>query len=155
MKTWITTIGEKPFAAVNTLWAGLREEKVAPIEKLIVFYSNDMRDNLLTFTKWAEGLFAEYQKAQPKVQTIEFPANDIKAFRNRLKQTVSKTDGRILMDMTSGRKVLSALMLLIGDLFPGKVESVYYSFLADKDYMNFPYPVIPLEVTQLYDLMEK
>ncbi|RMF57180.1 MAG: hypothetical protein D6743_19305 [Calditrichaeota bacterium] len=72
-----------------------------------------------------------------------------------LKKVVSQADGPIFMDMTSGRKAMAALMLLIGELFPGKVEKVYYSFLTDADYTDFPHPVIPLQVTHLYDLMEK
>lgn len=155
MKTWITTLGQKPLAAVNTLWAALREEKIAPIEKLIVFYSEDMKENLLTFTGWAEVLFSQYQTEQPKLRTVPFPTDDIKTFRKLFRQTVSKTEGKIIIDMTSGRKAMSGLMLLIGDLFPGKVEKVYYSFLRDQDYMNFPYPTIPLAVSELYNMTEK
>ena len=90
MNTWMTTIGQSPFAAVNTLWAALREEQVMPIGKLQLFYSEDMKSNLLIFTSWAEILFSEYQKTQPRLQAIEYPANDIKAFRKQLKQTISK-----------------------------------------------------------------
>ncbi|MFQ5641284.1 MAG: hypothetical protein ACE5IR_25175 [bacterium] len=151
---WLTTIGQKPIAAVNTLWAALREEKIGAIEKIVVFYSEDMKRELLTFTGWAECLFTEYQKQQPKLQTVPFPTHDIKAFRTLIKRTISKIEAKILMDMTSGRKAMSALMLLIGDLFPGKVEKVYYSFLTDDDYMNFLYPTIPLDVTQLHNLTE-
>lgn len=59
------------------------------------------------------------------------------------------------MDMTSGRKAMSALTLLIGELFPGKVEKVYYSFLRNQDCTDFPYAAIPLQLMQLYNLMEK
>lgn len=155
MKTWMTTIGQKPFAAINTLWAALSEEKVGRIVKLLVLYSDDMKPHMLTFMKWAEILFSEYQDAQPKLEAIDFPAQDIKAFRKLLKQSVNKSNTKILMDITSGRKALSALMLLIGELFPGKVEKVYYSLLTDADYMNFPNPTIPLGVSQLYNLLEK
>ena len=117
MKTWMTTIGQSPFAAVNTLWAALREEQVMPIGKLQLFYSEEMKPNLLIFTGWAEILFTEYQKTQPRLQAIEYPANDIKAFRKQLKQTISKSNTKILMDINSGRKAMSALMLLIGELF--------------------------------------
>lgn len=155
MITWITAIGQKPFAAVNTLWAALREEQLGGIEKLVVFYPEDMKQNHLVFTQWADLIFTEYQKQQPKLQVISFPPDNIKAFRTRFKEVVSKTQGKIIIDMTSGRKAMSALMLHIGELFPGKVEKVYYTFLRDQDYMNFPYPTIPLEVTQLYNLVEK
>lgn len=155
MITWVTAIGEKPMAAVNTLWATLHEDKPGQVAKLIVFCSDDMKDKLLTFTSWAEILFSEYQEKQPKLQTISFARNDFNGFRKLFRQTLSKTDGKIMTDMTSGRKAISALMLLIGDLFPGKVEKVYYTYLADPDYANFPYPLIPVNTSHVFNLREK
>ena len=153
MQTWITTIGHKPLAAVNTLWAVFKQENVGRIHKVTVFHSKDMNKNLQIFKKWADILFEEYQNELPVIETIEFPIDDIQTFRKLLKQTVSKTKGKILLDMTSGRKAMSALMLLIGDLYPGKVDKVYYSHLKNYDYTDFLYPTIPFNVSQLYNML--
>lgn len=154
MQTWITTIGHKPLAAVNTLWAVFRQENIGVINKVVVFYSKDMNKKLAIFKKWAEILFSEYQKENPVFETIEFPVDDISTFRILLKKTVNKTEGKIILDMTSGRKAMSALMLLIGDLYPGKVKKVYYTHLKNYDYTDFLYPTIPFNVSQIYNMLE-
>jgi hypothetical protein len=92
MKTWITTIGHQPMAAVNTLWAVFQEEEIGVIDKLVVLFSKDMKKNVDIFKDWAEILFKEYQDGLPEFELLEFPKDDIRSFRNLLKQTVNKTE---------------------------------------------------------------
>lgn len=155
MKTWITTISQKPFAAVNTLWAALHQDHLKGLERLVVFQTEEMRPQVLKYTAWAEILFTEYLGSQPRLKIIDVPDDDFKLFRTQLKKVIREAPAKVLIDMTSGRKAFSAISLVIGELFPGKVEKVYYSLLVDPDYTDFPYPAIPLHITRLYDMMEK
>lgn len=154
MTTWITTLGESPFAAINTLWAVLKEKPPAAFDRVIVFCPQDQAENVEKFRQWGEALFQSYRGKQPDWVLHTFAADDIPAFRTALKEAVHKCKGKVIMDMTSGRKAVSALILLIGDLFSGKVEGVYYTFLHDADYSHFPYPAIPAGTSELVEMLE-
>ena len=154
MKIWLTNIGQKPFAAVNALWAAEKENKIGNINKVIVLYSKNVQMNALLFQKWASLIFANFQSAIPPFVLVEYPENDISNFRAVLKKIIVQSEGKIMMDMTSGKKAMAGLMLLLGDLYSGKVNSVFYMHLRDYDYMNFPFVLIPHGVSQLYNLLE-
>lgn len=154
MRTWITTIGTNPFAGINALWGVFKNDVSTKIDQVVVFYTIEMKQNLKIFKNWSEKIFLAYQDFSPEFVEVDFPGNDLKAFRKILKETIHKSKGKLILDMTSGRKPYCALMLLIGDLFPGKVEKVYYNFLNNEDFMDLPLPVIPQGMSQLYNMME-
>jgi len=155
MTTWITTLGTDPFAAINTLWAALHQGQATRLQRLVVLQTDVTLLHVQTFTTWAEQIFDVYVDSQPRRKIVDVPNDDFLAYRQALKKSVHNASGNVIIDMTSGRKAMSAISLVVGELFPGKVEKVLYSILTDELYGNLPYPVIPLHALRLFNMVEK
>jgi len=154
MLTWVTNIGQKPFAAVNALWAAKKGEKIGEIDQVIILFSKKVQKNAVLFKNWAGLILENVQSAQPPFTLIEYPENDISNFRSILKKIIVTSEGKMVMDMTSAQKAMAGIMSLLGDLYSGKVKSVFYLHLKDYNYMDFPFVLIPYGVSKLYNLLK-
>ena len=59
---------------------------------------------------------------------------------------------RIAIDITPGRKYMSAFSLYAG-LKDGTIDKIYYIHIRGKKYMNHPYPMIPVPYCDLEDIV--
>jgi len=151
---WITIIHRRPIAALNTLWYFAERNSRKELKTITLFCDPDYKKESAWFQKQAAVLLKYHQKTAPKFQVEYIDQEDIHRFRKSLKSLLSASKQKVVIDMTSGRKAHSALLLLMGELFMGTVEHVFYNFLHSEDFLHFPYPAIPPEAVEIVDLLE-
>jgi len=154
MNHWMAIIHRKPIAALNTLWHHLEGKKADPIAEITVFFDPEHAKEKEWFTTQAGILIAQYQKKKPRLHSHAIGQENIQQFRSLARRELAKTKHKTVIDITCGRKAHSALLLLLGELFMGSVQHVYYNFLYSKDWMHLPYPAIPLREIDVIDLLD-
>lgn len=158
MYHWITIIGTQPIAALNTLWYFKENFPRKPINRFSLFL--DGRDasnkrNLNWFKERSQILCDHHKNRSITFDQVQYEQRDVEEFRKKLKHILHQSEQKVIIDMTSGRKAHSALLLLMGELFSGTVEHVFYNFLEDDVYMKFPYPALPPNAQKTIDLLER
>lgn len=149
MKIWITTVGQSPFAVINPIWASCKEENFIP-ERIYLFYNENTEKNLEIVMKWVEKILNEYNC---KADFLKFKGDEIdfKNFIKKINEIVSKEkNNEIAIDMTPGRKFMSALSMVYG--IKNKINRVYYLHLSDNSYTNKEYILIPKLKQKLYEM---
>ncbi len=155
MYRWITIISNRPVAALNTLWYARESYPQKQLAHLTLFCAPSAKKSLNQFRRYAETLLTYHGQKMPNVEIISYKPGDVEPFRNDLKRLLNRSREKVMIDMTSGRKAHAALLLLMGELFPGVVEHVFYNFLDDDRYLSFPYPCLPPNAGRIIDLLNK
>lgn len=155
MYHWITIVSDKPIAALNTLWYALEQHPEKSISRITLFHEAGVKRHVNWFVRQSKILLTWGNKSMPEVTTEPYHPRDIDAFRSQVKKLLNHSKEKVMIDITSGRKAQSALLLLLGELYSGVVEHVFYNFLDDARYLNFPYPCLPPAVHKVVDMLEK
>jgi len=155
MYHWITIIYRKPIAALNTLWYFLETFPQERIGEITVFCDPVHKRQLKWFRERSAILLRYHQKKVPELNVNFIQQQEIGHFRKIVKEVLYRSDNKVVIDMTSGRKAHSALLLLMGELFSGSVDHVYYNFLHSEQFLKFPYTALPPGLSQIVDLLEK
>ena len=80
---------------------------------------------------------------------------EIEEFEQVVKNLLDKEKSNsIALDITAGRKYMSALFLKLG-LENHSVKSIYYTHIPSYNYQNTPLPLIPQPFYKVSDLKEK
>ncbi|PKL59041.1 MAG: hypothetical protein CVV34_00020 [Methanomicrobiales archaeon HGW-Methanomicrobiales-5] len=155
MNVWITTVGSSPFAVINTLWAACELDDFVP-ERIYFAYNDKMEHELEIVRKWIERIVKEYGG---EVEVIEkkFVEEDFSGYSKLIKSMIikEKTDGgAVAIDITPGRKIMSAFSMFYG-LLPDGADRVYYLHLFDvKKYGNKSFCDIPADEHRLINMKE-
>lgn len=153
MRVWITTVGENPFAVINTLWAAciLEGEEFRP-EKVHLIQNERVKENAGTVKNYIKRILGTYG-INVKFEDHEVDEEDIDGFAELFGSIVeSERDNEVAIDMTPGRKFMSAYAMVTG--FKYGVSKLYYLHLYDSSYQNRAFVLIPFNKQRLINLLE-
>lgn len=157
MRVWITTVGMSPFAVINPIWLVCRKGEFVP-ERVYLIWNEDVENVKRIVEKSVEIILKNYGIPEPEIiadEGVKVREDDFKRFKKVLKDICDKelSEGNeVVVDMTPGRKFMSALSMGLG-FMSRPVDRVYYLHLADqKKYQNKPLVLIPFTLQKLYDM---
>jgi hypothetical protein len=162
MTTWISTVGWSPSAVVNPIWAYCKEYEDIP-DKVILIYTADKiiernlnicKRNILEVLKVYKGdNFNEEQIITEKIQN-----DKLEVYADKLSYVIKNEEqlntNKVILDMTPGRKYMSALNVYYGFNQTVLPIRVFYLHLEKSKYQNVPYPLAPIVKSELIDILE-
>lgn len=162
MITWITTVGWSPFAVINPIWAYCKENEKTP-DKLFLLHTENMKvlKNLGICEKYLNEILREYSnnnfkednliKYQIKNETYEIYSL---AMKKIIERELNDENAKIIIDMTPGRKYMSAINMFFGLKALNNTIQVLYLYLEEAKYQKIPYPLTPVIKNELIDIIE-
>ncbi len=153
MRVWITTVGENPFAVINTLWAAciLEGEEFMP-GKVHLIQNQKVKRNAEIVKAYVRRILGTYG-ISAEFEDHEVDEEDIDGFAKLFRSVVESEKGNeVAIDMTPGRKFMSAYAMMVG--FEYCVSKLYYLHLYDSSYQNRPFVLIPFNQQRLINLLE-
>ncbi|MCK4814282.1 hypothetical protein KA005_00815 [bacterium] len=155
MNSWITIIGSSPFALINTLWAACKIDGYVPDRVLFIVNEQLGQAPIDTAKRWVYEILKEYGVKEPIFEEISVNETDFIDLKETFKGNISafKTDGAVAVDMTPGRKYMSAITMHTG--LEERADHVYYLHLSDNKYQNKPFPLIPMYKQRLVDMVSE
>lgn len=155
MNSWITIIGSSPFAVINTIWAACKIDGYVPDRVMFIVNEQLGPASIDTAKRWVREILMEYGVNNPIIEEIDIPETDFLELKETLKGNISefKTDGAVAIDMTPGRKYMSAIAMHTS--IEMGADHVYYLHLSDNKYQNKPFPLIPMHNQRLVDMVSE
>ena len=162
MITWITTVGWNPFAVINPIWAYCKENDEYP-NKIILIYTpfERIKYNLEICQRYISEILKAYngKKSNEDSIIIEEIENDkIEIYADRLNKIIEREKNlkldKIILDMTPGRKYMSAINVYYGYNLKHTPIQVFYLHLEESKYQDVPYPLAPIIKNELIDILE-
>jgi len=162
MITWITTVGWSPFAVINPIWAYCKENEKTP-DKLFLLHTENIKvlKNLGICEKYLNEILREYSnnnfkednliKYQIKNETYEIYSL---AMKKIIERELNDENAKIIIDMTPGRKYMSAINMFFGLKALNNTIQVLYLYLEEAKYQKIPYPLTPVIKNELIDIIE-
>ncbi len=157
MRVWITTVGKSPFAVVNPIWMACREGKFIP-DRVYLVWNEDVEGVKQTVERMLGIILQNYGVPEPEIiadESVKVREDDFNKFKSVISEICNRElneGNEVVIDMTPGRKFMSALAMVLGLL---KKISVYYLHLTDLSYQNKPLVLIPFSTQKLYDMKEE
>jgi hypothetical protein len=152
---WVTTASPTIEAVINPLAAACTEAGYIPSDIRILDNPAVREDS-----KQAADLLKHIVKAHSGEEpTVEFHTidserdfEDIVAYHRESIQEATQADTPVAIDVTPGRKFMSALAFQAGIQFDA--DHVYYLYLHSSDYYDRVYPDLPRPGVDLVDFVE-
>ncbi len=157
MKVWITTVGKSPFAVVNPIWMVCRKGKFIP-NRVYLVWNEEVEEVKKTVERMLGIILQNYGVPELKIiadESVKVREDDFNKFKSVISEICNKElneGNEVVIDMTPGRKFMSALAMVLGLL---KKISVYYLHLTDLSYQNKSLVLIPFSIQKLYDMKEE
>ncbi|MDW7725983.1 MAG: CRISPR-associated ring nuclease [Candidatus Methanoperedens sp.] len=155
MNVWITTVGSSPFAVINTLWAACELDDFVP-EKMYFLCNDKMASQINLIKEWITRITHEYGKNVSFVEKRS-KEEDFISYSKLVKSLITdeREQGNVIaIDITPGRKIMSAFSMFYG-LLPDGADRVYYLHLFDvKKYGNKSFIDIPADEHNLINMKE-
>jgi len=60
----------------------------------------------------------------------------------------------VVIDITAGRKYMSAVLMIVGIKLKGRVQAIYYNHLKGRQYEQTPFGLVPRPEHQLRDMTD-
>jgi len=155
MNSWITIIGSSPFAVINTIWAACKIDGYVPDRVLFIVNEQVNPASIDTAKRWVLEILKEYGVNEPVFEEIDIVETDFIDLKEAFKGNIFdfKADGPVAVDMTPGRKYMSAITMHTG--LAAECDHVYYLHLSDYRYQNKPFPLIPMHKQRLVDMVSE
>lgn len=162
MITWITTVGWSPFAVINPIWAYCKENEKTP-DKIFLLHTENMKvlKNVENCKKYLNEILREYSHNNFKEENlinyqIENETFEIYslAMKNIIERELKDEKTKIIIDMTPGRKYMSAINMFFGLKALNNSIQVLYLYLEEAKYQKVPYPLTPIIKNELIDIIE-
>jgi len=155
MRSWIATIGTSPFAVINTLWAACKSDKYVPDNVIWIINTQIHSDIVETVKDWTSGILIAYGVKRPVINDILVDETDVLGLRDTIYGAIhqSKKMGTIAIDMTPGRKYMSAIAMQSG--IAAGADKIYYLFLSDIRYQDTPFALIPTKKQRLIEMISE
>ncbi|MHA1755978.1 MAG: hypothetical protein ACTSVV_04350 [Promethearchaeota archaeon] len=162
MIIWITTVGWSPFAVINPLWAYCKNYKEIP-DKIILIHTpyEKIKENLNICKRYISEILKTYnEKGLNEIFIIEeeIENDSLELYANMLKKIIHREiyqkPKKIILDITPGRKYMSAINLIFASRIENLVIQAFYLYLYENFYQNIPYPLTPIIKNNLIDIME-
>ncbi|ENN95911.1 hypothetical protein J422_05254 [Methanocaldococcus villosus KIN24-T80] len=163
MRVWISTVGSSPLAVFNTLWMAIVKEGYIP-DKVYLLWNYKVEKNKEIIKNYIKSLNESYNFNIDVDESYKVSEDDFKDFSNALKEIIVKEKKRgneVAIDMTPGRKFMSALSMFAGieGVSDGKnkykCDKVYYLHLKDMGYINYPLFLIPFSIQELHEFISE
>ena len=162
MITWITTVGWSPFAVINPVWAYCKEFKECPSKFILIFTKNErIKNNLILVKSYLKEIAWGYSNGDFQDENIiihQIDDEDIQNYANTLKKIISAemntNPKKIILDMTPGRKYMSAINVYYGLQRTNIPIQVFYLHLEERRYQDVPYPLTPIIKNELVDIID-
>jgi len=162
MITWITTVGWSPFAVINPIWAYCKENEKTP-DKIFLLHTENMKvlKNVETCKRYLDEILREYSNKNFKEDNlikyqIENETYEIYsiAMKKIIEQELQDESAKIIIDMTPGRKYMSAINMFFGLKALNNSIQVLYLYLEEAKYQKVAYPLTPIIKNELIDIIE-
>lgn len=157
-RCWVTVVGWSPMAVVNTLWAACEQGIVPQRVVLLASPNNPSVDrSVQTVERYLNVLLPQFGVDNPLIRRHAIDEDDLLGFKKTLAQVLEKERKhaqKLVLDVTAGRKYMSAFGLSQGRRTDLKLEKVYYNHLLEQRYIDIPHPLIPRHEQQLHDLKQ-
>ena len=148
---WITSVGTSAYAVVNPLWAACVFDEFIPVRFHFLVNQGTVK-NADTAEGWIKHVLHEYE-IKPQVIKHQIDEEDMDNFAKVLCKVIETEFGNsIAIDMTPGRKFMSACALLAGRKY--EVEKLYYLHLYNSAYQDRPFILIPFNQQRLVNVIE-
>ena len=162
MITWITTVGWSPFAVINPIWAYCKENDECP-NKIILIYTpfERIKHNLKICQRYISEILKAYNGIKLNEDSIvieEIENDNIEIYADKLNKIIEREKNlkpdKIILDMTPGRKYMSAINVYYGYNLKDTPIQVFYLQLEESKYQDIPYPLTPIIKNELIDILE-
>ena len=162
MITWITTVGWSPFAVINPIWAYCKENDECP-NKIILIYTpyDKIKNSVLVCKRYIIEILKSYNGKNLSKESIiqeEIENDNIEIYADKLNKVIEREKKfkpeKIILDMTPGRKYMSAINVYYGYSLSETPIQVYYLHLEESKYQDVPYPLSPIIKNELIDILE-
>lgn len=162
MIIWITTVGWSPFAVINPIWAYCKENDECP-NKIILIYTpiERIKHSLNICSRYISEILKTYNGKHLKEDSIiieEIENDNIEIYADKLNKIIEREKNRkpdkIILDMTPGRKYMSAINVYYGYNLKDTPIQVFYLHLEESRYQDVPYPLTPVIQNELTDILE-
>ena len=156
MKTWITSIGISHHAVVNSLWACVAENGWIP-ERVYILTNDRTKKDVVEISTKIEKIVMHHGGTKPEFMVRLFSETDLEGLFSLYTGIISdetNEDNEISVDITPGRKFMSAFALYCSLNNRICVRNIFYFHLMDDEFMDRPYPFIPANAYCLRNLVE-
>jgi len=154
-------VGTSPFAVLNTIWYVVRKGEYVP-ERIYLIWNDFVRKEKELAEEMIKVVLESYG-VNPEIvadDSVKVDENDFLGLVKMLREIKDKEleeGNEIAVDMTPGRKFMSAISMYLGvadELIKKKknVHRVYYLHLKDQKFLDKPLVLIPFSVQECYDL---
>lgn len=156
---WITHIGTSPCAATNSLWRVLDERLCRPERVVLLCTPNDPRvqEPIRRARHTVSVLGRHYLGHEPGLEVLPCDENSPEDTITKARQALGMARAigiKAAVDITAGRKYMSAFLALAAHEDADNVHAVYYNHLLDVSFGQVDYPLIPEALHELRDLFE-
>ena len=153
-RVWISIVGKSVFAVVNPLWACCREGYVP--DRIYLMTDTTLLDNFERARNIISAVVAEHGKSA-EIICRRFTETDFDGILSTLREIIrveKERGSEVAVDMTPGRKFMSAIMMSSGFGAEGRrADRIYYLYLEDeRRYGNRPWMRIPAPYQRLYEM---
>jgi hypothetical protein len=153
-QAWITTMSTHLEAVVNPLAAAC-EDGFLP-DELYVLENPGIGDQFDEITSMMERVVVEYGGDDPDLSVTHLDEETdfqriVDHFRGPISQ-VRGDDGTVAVDVTPGRKFMSAIAFQAGIQF--EADHVFYLYLAESQFYGRIYADVPKPTVELIDFQE-
>ncbi|MEM4397184.1 MAG: hypothetical protein QW757_01005, partial [Candidatus Woesearchaeota archaeon] len=144
---WLTFLGESVYASINCIYLAKINGFIFD-EFIYIKNRNVKKQNIDLFEKEIKILFPNSKITATDIEETDF--TEIKNFIEKTLEYSKENNNEICIDITPGRKYMSALLLSIG--LKKNCNYIFYLHLNEKKYEQKRYDEIPLEYCKLYNL---
>lgn len=154
VKAWITTMSTNLEAVVNPLAAACEDEFLP--DELYVLENPGIGDRFDDITSMMERVVIEYGGDDPELSVTHLDEETdfqqiVDHFRDPIAQ-IGDDDGTIAVDVTPGRKFMSAIAFQAGIQF--QADHVFYLYLSESQFYGRIYSDVPKPTVELIDFQE-
>lgn len=149
---WITTSSTNPEAVLNPLIAACEDGFVPDV--LYHLESEDITEEMSKVRRVAEATVRTYDDKELQInKTSVSPDPDFDLVHSHIRGAIEDIDedGTVAVDITPGRKFMTAITFATGMRLGA--DHVYYLYLNPRRY-GLLYPELPRTATTLYDFTE-
>lgn len=155
MKIWVTTVGTTPFAVINSLWAAIDQEGWVP-KRIYLIASKNTQKYIPGLVRVIEVIVTSYGGEKIEVVPVNINESDFKIvyenYFNIIKKE-KKDDNEVAIDITPGRKYMSAFAMYCALRSEPPADKIYYAHIKGGKFQNLPYPYVPAKYIVIKDIL--
>lgn len=154
VNAWVTTMSTHPAAVLNPLNAACNEGFVP--DRLYFLENPSVSGIMDDVLGKASSVVKAYSDHEPTIErTVLEAENDYRGIVDHFRGGITETrerDGIVAVDVTPGRKFMSAIAFQSGIQFGA--DRVYYFHVKDNEFYGRLYPEVPRPAAELVDFQE-